>query len=713
MKTFLLFVITAISIATFAQSNNIEFSGIFTDQGSTMLIGETNRKFLIKNSDGYKFKSKDYDLKSASLKFEIIGYDTVSGLSVSISAPYMERVIGEQRITVTNLKGEIIGYFKVLIGGKEPIFNRIKEGSGVVVIGDPNPTIVTLIGQEFYSINEIQVGNNFCLEDQRIFNNTQMELKLSYGINQSPADNLSLTILYYDNKAQVQKKTQTLSVYTRLPDTKVMSLSCKYKYLDDFPGNEKVIPLEIQLYEKIGDAYKSVVINSLSKDIEINGYKNVSFQEKESKTANLNLSVTDITPGRKIFELCRKDNPAPLYRGSIIIKSSPAIKSISNMTNDVVLFSPDDSQEKVIVVEGENIDELELVPAMDSFNKIFPLVKKQILTEPSRIIFYFKYNLNEVDFNGNAKYAYYFQRDPEHRYRSVTFKAETPKKPCPIGNFVFFNGQPLKPGGITMTKADFRKAKIVIKPGNIAKIYGNQKLTGEMKVMDENNNLINTFQIYDPKKLNLGIWVENSTLKNQQLADIEIPLETIKDFRISDLPPFAHIQLVISHASDFYPVEFSDYKESISESININSGWGSNIRIITTVPPVMIVAGPNDSTGKWNTQGLPLNLGFGVIKQFRKRKDLELQPFDIGLYITGLNLLSTSNSTTQSDKTKKVVDDTGLSLLLVSEWYILQKGSSNRIPIQVGGGWLTPFNNQKSKFFVVVGISYNLTVPTK
>lgn len=689
-----------------------EFQGSLVDHRNAMIIGELKTEFRIMNHANYKFTNKNILLNSDQLTLKVKGYDD-EGLWVYVSAPINEGVIGKKRIDITDELGKIIGFTMINIGGREPKFTQLIGGTVIVTIGDQKPKSATLHGFNFYSLKTIEIGGtNFNLESYKVINDNELVLILKSGISIETTDQLTMKISYQTDQNEPQTNNNlSFPIYTRNSETNAMSLICKYKYLDDFTDNT-ILPLEINLYNnKIDVLFDRTSI--FSKDIVIYGDRNITFLSPESTSLTINLSVDPVTAGTKQFILTNRNDPHnnPIYQGTITIKGSPNIKSISNLNNDIISFSPDE-ESKDITIDGDNIDEILLVPADPTYENIFKILYKKKLSGQNRWVFRIKYNITNVDFTDLPEFDYTFQRDASHKYKDIKFKAEIPSKPYAISNFVSLNNVPFenKAKQTILSTDDFMQAKLLIKRNLIPKLYGNQKLEGEVLIMDENNQLLHTYNISEPNSNLQGIIIENTFLKKSGNPDtIEIPLSLINNFRSTDLPPFAKIKITIRHSSDFYPVEYSQDKKSNTMNLSINSGVWSNFRVALTVPPYMYAFG-NRNKYNWYSQPLPLNIGTGIIKQFRNKQN-ELINFDCGLFITGLNFAPTSNTNSKTDTTYKFIDASALGLLAVGEFYILQKGVNNRIPVQAGVGWIPAFNGQVSKFFFIIGISYNLVLP--
>jgi hypothetical protein len=701
---------TGSNIQPVAQSEVVNFSFSFLDLSRTGInIGESNVLIKILNTPNFKFSNDKFKIESIDkyIEFNVISFDSL-GLNVNFSIPVSKNIVGERRIIVKDEVGNLKGSFNISIRGGSPRFD-VPFKNYQFIIGDPTPKAVPIYGDNFYSITELSVdGNDFFQNGWNIIDNRTLTLTLLSGSSKSVVQHIKLLVNYINENGERKQTNITLTgISTNNPSPGVMFLSCSSMYIDDIV--EKNFQLQIDIPNVTCDEInhykltcKEISIDTVLSSRCSGGHSYITFRANDKISSGIkHFSLRDIAPPN-----------ISRYEGEIELIDAPVIKSISNLVNNDLLFNPSGNSQ-IIQIDGENLQDIKLVSK--DLNNVFKVGNPEILDiNNTTLQFIVFYNTDSVDFINKNAYKYALQRNDKKIYRKLFFKVEEPSKPYPVKGLVQFsfnkkytNYQPLDNQFVIKEVDSLASFNIKIKQQSIPKVYGNQALEGKIEIFDEKNNLINSYPIVTNKINIQGIEIPNKYL-NMELIDTIINAQNLFQ-DLEDLPPFATIKIIIEHKSDFYPKEYSKYRESNFLSIKVkNKGW-SNWRIVGTLPPYMYALGCT-STSNWYAQPMPLNMGVGLIKQFRT-KEAKLKWFDFGFYIMGLNFAPATTSNSTSDTSYHFIKPSDIALTCVFEMYPFIYSGNTRIPIQIGGGYICPFFGRTSRFFFTIGFSYNLIIP--
>ena len=607
----------------------------------------------------------------------IIKLDSTT-LIVNFDIPNLKSFIGADYFYLTdNNDSALCGQLEFYAGGSIPVLD--KYTNNIVNISNTTQTI-TLSGNNLTSLSALSVSNdspveiesyevsgdnNLTLHIKAVKETNTVSFKMTYkkftGINTPPADTTVDELVY------LNVNSLGIAGYDLPPVLMNDIVSRNYKVSFTFKFGRKLTRQDVEGLSISSDNFLNESYKDFAGQINLASYK-----PADSLTLTLRVAES-VTPGTKQILLSYVGHDPVANYVEIL---QPQIIGLSSSEQPSLKFNPF-AKNQTITVYGKDINQ-NVTLTNTNLSGYLSLVPES---------------------NGSANLQVYklvFNPDmPKSLYGSSSY-LKIGNDYSTVFNTPIYISEPRVPMNLNLIMHDNSYEKLSLKdaldycllinknkiPGNL----GRQQIILTASLYDDGDNLVSqvskTFDFYKDE------------LKSDTLFSVR------NEFN-SSIKAWDKIVIELKHAPDFYQ---SDRLQDFTKKIKIEGSFWSHLTAAACIPPILYIKQIDHSASNI----ISFSAGGGVIYNFRDADD-NLEPYNLGFYITTLNIFAGQNSSGGSTQNNNVFSGGDVAFMLLGGLNLLTPTKITMLPVNVGVG-LRLNDHKSSAMFWTISLGMNIQI---
>lgn len=632
---------------------------------------------------------------SGSIVAKAIGKKIGDGLLISVDIAGDDKaIISEENKLLIQRNGNLLGEVSIPIGSAMPVIYNY-DSYALLQIGNNAGNGVPLKGRNLICIDSIEsVDGDVEIMDRRPVNGPNDQVLVMRALGNVEKVGIQLKFTYYEldqNSNQLSKKTfiKDLPIAIRPPDRRQISIKDNLGtfYEAQIVHDKQVLP--ISLAQPAGNDYAHFSVEPgsiLSTSTEFD------FPNNAAKEGSVTLVFRPelVRPGHHYAKV-RANNQE--YYIEFDILPNPVISRISGGIDDRAQYDVYE-QNQQLIIEGTNLNYVYVL------NNDQPVELKLSSSDKNQLIYDLSFHDKGMSY-GDHYLPVVIGNDPKGSipYGKVNIKIVPPSRPYSITSFckISDGANPLNYSLLYDGFSTDKSVQLIIDPASVPAEYGRQSVEVTINYLDADGKLIKS-----KKHSNLSDGGYNLEVK-PGIQPIMVNSTANDDGEY--VVPWGYIELVVKHSDEFYRDHLDD-KEVVIFKCWMKGKKIDNWRLSFTVPPGLIAYGQRGD--KPMLQVSPLNVGFGIVKEFRDKNDKKSR-FSVGTYLAGLNFGSSSRADAEGVDRSMFIQNNDIALMALGQVRLWSTGNV-LVPLQFGVGYIPPFVEEhvhKAFFTVSTGFNFN------